>query len=165
MKWRKLRHEKALRDFDSQIHSAEFTDPAERQHFMQRVRSGQSLRRQQLQKIMAQFGQLSAENISSERVNKLSAEFLALQEQEDQAVGSCHAGLTELGVQHKAHVDLRVEALRAELHAYGALRQEPDLAAISRSLTAAVTDPSLAELFRVGGGLKVGIHFERPPPF
>jgi len=154
LKWRQLRHEKALKDFEAQIHSAEFTDPVERQHFMQQVRGGQSLRRQQLQKLLGQLGQLSAENITSERVHKVSAEFLALQEQEDRAVGSCHAGLEDLGIQHKARVAQRVEALRAELHAYGALQQEPDLAAISRSLSAAVTDPALAELFRVGGGLK-----------
>eukprot|EP00597_Dinobryon_sp_UTEXLB2267_P011259 CAMPEP_0170132346 /NCGR_PEP_ID=MMETSP0020_2-20130122/23807_1 /TAXON_ID=98059 /ORGANISM="Dinobryon sp., Strain UTEXLB2267" /LENGTH=403 /DNA_ID=CAMNT_0010367631 /DNA_START=36 /DNA_END=1244 /DNA_ORIENTATION=+ len=148
LKWRQLRHEKALKDFEAQIHSAEFTDPVERQHFMQQVRGGQSLRRQQLQKLLGQLGQLSAENITSERVHKVSAEFLALQEQEDRAVGSCHAGLEDLGIQHKARVAQRVEALRAELHAYGALQQEPDLAAISRSLSAAVTEALVGDMLR-----------------
>lgn len=50
----------------------------------------------------------------------------------------------------------RKEALRKELHAYGALNPEPDLASHAQALSHLLANESLDDWFRTAGGLKVG---------
>jgi uncharacterized protein YozE (UPF0346 family) len=51
-------------------------------------------------------------------------------------------------------MDLRVEALRKELHVHGALEREPDLKSVVQVLKQSLVDESLVTLWRLGGGLK-----------
>lgn len=157
MKWRQLRHDKALKEFEQHIGSPEFVDPAARQEFMRQTRNSQAYRRQLLLSQFAQLGQLTADNISVERVRRVQTEVHSLHEREESAIQACHNGLEELGTVHAQATADRVEALRKELHQYGALHREPDLAHVATLLTAALTDPDLTELFRIGGGLKVDL--------
>lgn len=64
MKWRKLRHDKAIADFTSHIHSEGFEEPPERQVFMERTRKAQQSRRDLIHKQFVLLGELNAQNIS-----------------------------------------------------------------------------------------------------
>ena len=117
--------------------------------------SGQQHRRALVHRQIQVLGQLTAEGISVDKVAAVQAELLALQGQEEDQVRVCQEGLERITDQLTDRAARRVEALRKELHVYGALHLEPDLKGLSASLSAALADPALAELFRVGGGLKV----------
>lgn len=88
-------------------------------------------------------------------MTKIQSELASLQQAEEDAVRACQEGLENISSDLLRRADQRVEELRKELHLYGALHIEPDLKGISARLADAVKDPSLTELFRIGGGLKV----------
>lgn len=55
----------------------------------------------------------------------------------------------------RVEAEQRREALRAELHRYGALEDEPDLESHARAIEAVTHDANLEALFRSAGGLKL----------
>lgn len=154
VKWRNLRHEKALNDFRDHVASEEFTNPADRQSYMEEYRAGQELRQERMQRTLQRLAVLHNGDISSEVVKQIQAEFAEQNEEEMRAIQSCYDRLAELRSGHAFFAQDRVEALRRELHVYGALRVEPDREALALQLQAGLDDESLSELWRLGGGLK-----------
>ena len=153
-KWRQLRHEKALNDFRTHIASAEFTDPSDRQVFMKRFRSGQEKREVAVRACLDRLLALSCEDINSDAVAAVQADLAELNVQEINAIQSCYNELIRLQADNAYTAAERVEALRRELHVYGALKIEPDLRQNASILQNALNDERLGELWRLGGGLK-----------
>lgn len=153
-KWRQLRHEKALNDFRTHIGSAEFTDPSDRQVFMRRFRAGQEVREKAVRDCLERLHVLNSESINSDAVAAVQAELAELNVQEINAIQSCYNDLIRLQADSAYTAAERVEALRRELHVYGALKIEPDLHSNAAILQAALSDERLSELWRLGGGLK-----------
>lgn len=153
-RWRVLRHEKGLQDFRTHIGSAEFTDPSDRQKCMKRFRSKQGDRHAKLSSCFDRLGVMTSADISSEAVAAVQAEVSAVSAEDIRAIQDCYDELIRLQADLNFSARSRVEALRRELHVYGALKVEPDLQANAHALQVALNDPSLSELWRLGGGLK-----------
>lgn len=153
-KWRQLRHEKALNDFRTHIGSAEFTDPSDRQVFMRKFRAGQEARERAVRDCLDRLHVLNSGDINSDAVAVVQAELADLNVQEINAIQSCYNDLIRLQADSAYTAAERVEALRRELHVYGALKIEPDLHSNAAILQAALNDERLGELWRLGGGLK-----------
>ena len=66
----------------------------------------------------------------------------------------CYDRLSNLRSSLRQSAENLVEKLRQELHVYGFLENEPDLTDFCAKLQLIIEDPSLSELFRLGGGLK-----------
>jgi len=152
--WRQLRHDKALADFGQDITSTRFEAPRDRQELMESVRYGQEMRHRDRQECLAALAALTSDNINSDRVTKIQQELAAIGDSEISAIQECYNGLGELRSSLRQIAKDRVEDLRKELHEYGALHEEPNLKSIARIMQQALEDESLAELWRLGGGLK-----------
>eukprot|EP01040_Poterioochromonas_malhamensis_P004946 gene4946-5306_t len=153
-KWRQLRHSKALEKFQTEITSEEYNNPEDRQIYMSNFRKEQTQRREVINKILADFQQLHYSTITVEQISDLQQRFTTCNEKELAAVQSCYNGLTSLRSSADYFARERVEDLRKELHVYGALKVDPKLQTTAKGLEEALNDPSLAELWRLGGGLK-----------
>ena len=153
-KWRQLRHEKALNDFRTHIASEEFTDPSDRQVFMLRFRQGQESRESAIRACLERLHLLNADDISSDAVAAVQSDLVDLNMQEINAIQACYNDLIRLQADTAYTAAERVEALRRELHVYGALKIEPDLLSNASILQSALDDLRLSELWRLGGGLK-----------
>ncbi|CAN0392938.1 unnamed protein product, partial [Discosporangium mesarthrocarpum] len=57
--------------------------------------------------------------------------------------------------EQRGQEEARREALRAELHGYGALTTEPALGAHCRAVEAVIVDKDLEDFLRTAGGLKI----------
>jgi len=152
--WRKLRHDKGIADFLIDINSERFRDPPNRQAFMTSVRDEQAARQEERMALLRDLGKLTAENINSDDVVKIQHEFGIIHETGMESIQSCYNGLSELRVALQNDAKVRVEELRKELHEYGALKKEPELRRISTIFQAALENPAMTELWRLGGGLK-----------
>ena len=153
-KWRQLRHDKGIHDFLAHIFSAEFTDPDDRQHFLARTRHGQGQRYDQRCEQLGMLASLTSDNIQSKAVEVVKDRFSSISEAEMFAMQDTYNGLSSLRTRLRVTAEERVEALRKELHVYGYLEPEPDLLGLADALQGAINDPSLSELWRLGGGLK-----------
>jgi hypothetical protein len=153
-KWRQLRHEKALGDFRSHIASAEFTDPSDRQKHMAKFRTGQEARENAMQSCLDTLYALKCEDINADAVAAVQSDLGDINVEEINAIQGCYNDLIRLQGDTAYTAAQRVEALRAELHVYGALKIEPDLHSNADALQSALNDDRLSELWRLGGGLK-----------
>lgn len=151
-KWRQLRHNKCVNDFNVDIRSERFTEPANRRTYLAMFRDGQKDRQQQRVALLERYGQFTAENIKSADITPLQQEFSAIAEAELNSIQDCYNRLTELRLQLKQIAEQRVESFRKELHLYGALKIEPILH--QEVFETALSDPALTDLWRLGGGLK-----------
>ncbi|KAJ8601120.1 hypothetical protein CTAYLR_008829 [Chrysophaeum taylorii] len=155
--WRRLRHEAAIRATVKVLASEQFTNPGERTRLFEDMRARQeetdAVHRA---KLLGELGALSRESSDDEsaRVAAIKEKFREIADAEDRLASECEH---ELGVLAEARAregaELR-EALRAELHDYGALAEEPDLAANARVVESVALDPELEPYFRSAGGLK-----------
>lgn len=152
--WRQLRHQKGLADFDKHINSDEFQNPDDRQQYMSSVREGQIERHEKRLQLVSVLGGMTSAKIALDDVLSVQQKFTAISEQEIASIQDCYNGMQELRTRLRFDAEKRVEMLRKELHLYGALHKEPDLASIRDALQQALDNPDLTELFRLGGGLK-----------
>ena len=153
-KWRAVRHKQALGAFAVDINGPKYTDPDDRVQFMESVKARQRERHSSRQQQIAVLQGLSAANISSSTILNAQGKLAALGELEVVDISDCARGMGELKALLSEEAARRVEVLRQELHSYGALHKEPDFKALTVVLEAALGAPALAELWRLGGGLK-----------
>lgn len=152
--WRQLRHAKGLKDFISDINSDTYRDPQDRQEFMKNVRANQQARHDERIALLGQLSNLNAKTINSEEIVKIQSQFSAIHDVGLEEIQSCYNGLGELRIVLQDLAKSRVEDLRKELHTYGALKEEPKLRDISDIFQHALENPDMAELWRLGGGMK-----------
>ena len=86
LKWRGLRHEKALKDFRIHITGFEFTDPVDRKAFLQKVREGQLERHVQRTAELHKLSCLTCEGIVSTSVRTIKDNFSSISELEMTAI-------------------------------------------------------------------------------
>lgn len=153
--WRQQRHDKALGMFDEDITSNRFKRPDDRTNYMLSVQEDQKQRQQQRHAQLQILGGLTSDGISSTTVQNVISEASHIADIEMDAVTAVFGRLTELRADLKKTAAERVEELRKELHVYGALHAEPPLHAIADIMKDALADEALADLWRLGGGLKV----------
>ena len=154
LNWRQLRHEKALKDFESDINSPRFQDPDDRRRLMAEVRDGQKERLSSRSTLLQQLAVMNTYSINTKDIISIQDQFGKISEKELASIQDCYNTLTEYKEALRVIAESRVEDLRKELHNYGALHEEPPLKKISSVLDAALNDPSQSELWRLGGGLK-----------
>jgi hypothetical protein len=152
--WRSLRHTKALREFATDLSSATYEDPTDRDSYLETWRGKQMVRHESRKCLQARLGGLTASNISSKEVLAVREEYKTIAGDEIAAIQDCYNVLTDMRARLATQAAERVEALRHELHHYGALHPEPDMEAVAALFSEALAAPDLAELWRTGGGLK-----------
>lgn len=152
--WRQLRHSKALTDFQADISSERFTDPHDRKELLASFRDQQDGWRSRRQDLVQQLSVLTSESIHSSVVVDIQKRFAQVTEDELAAISDCYKQLGDLRSYLKMSAETRVEELRKELHTYGALKDEPPMRQVANVMQAALQETSLAELWRLGGGLK-----------
>jgi hypothetical protein len=180
--WRRLRHDKAIAHFHTVIESYEYCNPLARQQVLADFRARQQARHQDTRlPLLSKLGALQLPpELSSRAVAAILGEFDALNSQEEaevvQLVGAnsslattslgtaasslledCSTGMLESAEKFR-------EALRVELHYYGALAEKPDLIGTSDAMSMAtgmsaggngiIEDEGLADFFRRAGNLK-----------
>jgi hypothetical protein len=153
-KWRQLRHEQALNGFRTDIHSEDYNHPNDRKQFMEAFRRGQMTRLQVIHGILKEFQGLHYSTMTIDQITEFQTRLTAANEQELSAVQECYNGLTNLRSTADYLAKERAEALRKELHIYGALKISPKLQITAKKLEATLTNETFNELFRLGGGLK-----------
>ena len=104
--------------------------------------------------MLRSLGAMLSPNLRSAEVGELKAMFKTLYEAEDAAISGWHEELEALKERKGLDAEARKEALRAELHVYGALEPEPDLEQHACEIEAVLGDTSLDAFFRSSGGLK-----------
>jgi len=152
--WRQLRHDKALGMFEQDITSNRFTRPNDRTQFMLSVQEEQKQRQQQRHAQLQILAGLTSDSIALTAVQNVIAEAGHIGDQEMDAVTAVLARLTELRADLKKIAAERVEELRKELHVYGALHPEPPMHTLGDVMKGALADEAVADLWRLGGGLK-----------
>lgn len=85
-KWRKLRHDKALKDFHSHINGFDFTDPDDRKAFLGDVRNGQMDRHQQRLLEIKSISALTCDVITSGGVTSIKNNLAAISDAEMSAI-------------------------------------------------------------------------------
>ena len=152
--WRQLRHDKGVAEFLVDINSDRFTNPQDRQDLMYSCKDQQARLKSRRIDVMDQFAKLTSENINSASVVELQKRIAVIADDELADITDCYKQLCDLRANLKMSAEDRVEALRKELHTYGALHDEPPMKQVSLVMQHALEDASLAELWRLGGGLK-----------
>ena len=140
-----MRHDKGIDDFLTQIYSAEFTDPMDRQSFLAKTRQGQGQRYDMRCEQLNILASLTADNITSRAVETTKERFSAVSESEMSAMQDCYNGLTGLRTRLRFTAEERIELLRKELHVYGFLEPEPDLVGLAGLLQRAIGDPPVRD--------------------
>ena len=152
--WRQLRHDKALAGFGDDITNQRFTNPEDRRQLLLGFREQQTTWKSLRQTTMERFAAITSESIQSSNIVELQRHFASVAEDEMAAISECYKSLGDLRAHLKMLAEDRVEALRKELHTYGALKDEPPLRQVSIIMQQALEDESLQELWRLGGGIK-----------
>lgn len=153
-KWRQLRHDQALDIFRREIRSDLYNDPDDRISYLAKFRQGQQHRRDEIMGHIGTLMQMSYSDIASEAVQAVQAKLSICNEHEVEAIQECYNALTRLRGNTDYMAKERVEDIRKELHVYGSLKVDPKLYLLANRLEDILADPSLAELWRLGGGLK-----------
>lgn len=152
--WRQLRHDRALAGFGDDITNQRFTNPEDRRQLLLGFREQQTTWKSLRQTTMERFAAITSESIQSSNIVELQRHFASVAEDEMAAISECYKSLGDLRAHLKMLAEDRVEALRKELHTYGALKDEPLLRQVSIIMQQALEDESLQELWRLGGGIK-----------
>ena len=167
--WRKLRHDDAITNFQTIIDSNEYCNPQPRQKVLARFRQRQNERHTETRlPLLTKLGNLTEPPaLSTIAVNETLELFEELNQQEVHDMESltgeggelaiCSAGLLRSAEGFR-------EALRGELHYFGALAEKPDLLGVSTNMSMAsgivaggagiIEDEELADFFRRSGNLK-----------
>ena len=158
--WRKLRHDRALAEFNATISSKEYTNPVERQAILQVSKEQQQARHEEkrLGFYKRLFG-LKAPLWSTEMVEDIRNEFKHLKEEEEEHNSILAGKLVEHGRSFQIKANEFREKLRAELHTYGALAEKSNLTELRDELALKLVDPDSEEFFRKSGGLKKDVQW------
>ncbi|GMF16069.1 unnamed protein product [Phytophthora lilii] len=154
VRWRHLRHDDAIAKFRTTLNSSLFTNPDERQHVLKQIRVFQEeVHSEQRLAVLKQLNDAGA-TLTSGQAKRFLEELVATQqfeEEKNQAFFLDLRGLHES--KHDAARKLR-EALRLELHGFGAMAKEGAIEESKKTLTTLLGDNSMEDFFRAAGGLK-----------
>ncbi|GLE02477.1 hypothetical protein PINS_up011315 [Pythium insidiosum] len=152
--WRRLRHDDALARFEHTLASTQFTDPRERQLVLAQIRAFQrELHDARRLPVLRRLQELQAD-VTSTAVTKSLQELSEIQRLEEERNAFF---FDELRVVHDAKVREALamrEALRLELHGFGALAPEGDITRCKQQIDGVLQDETLEEFFRMAGGLR-----------
>eukprot|EP00904_Undaria_pinnatifida_P004042 jgi/Undpi1/13639/HiC_scaffold_9.g03293.m1 len=167
--WRRLRHDRAVGQFHSDLCAPNFTNPPERVLLFRAFKEGQALRhgkRVALLRDLCRRRPLDKERGVAEKdanegtrlttavVSEFRERYTALHKEEIDAILETQEGLARVRDAKLEESEARREALRAELHSYGALSPEPDLEGCCGQVEAVAHSLELEEFMRKAGGLK-----------
>ncbi|KAF1778970.1 protein of unknown function DUF4455 [Phytophthora cactorum] len=152
--WRHLRHDDAIATFQATLNSPLFTDPEERQHALEQIRDFQEkVHSEQRLAVLKQLKDAGA-SLTSDQAKHILTELSSTQQLEEE---KNQFFFSELRGLHESKGDaakaLR-EALRLELHGFGAMAKEGAIEEAKKTLATLLSDDSMEDFFRAAGGLK-----------
>ncbi|ETL97450.1 hypothetical protein L917_05271 [Phytophthora nicotianae] len=155
IRWRHLRHDDVIAKFQATLNSPLFTDPEERQQLLEQIRVFQErIHDEQRLAVLKQLKDAGA-SLTSDQAKRFLEELSCTQQFEEEKNQSFFSELRGL---HESKGDaakgLR-EALRLELHGFGAMAKEGAIAEAKKTLLTLLSDDSMEDFFRAAGGLKV----------
>ena len=150
--WRQLRHDRCVREFHEDLTAKSYMNPQPRIELFERMTQAQAARHETR---IANLQALTRMKLpESGVIEKVVQRFHELNKEEDAAISELDTGLEAIRKEREEAAERRREALRAELHVFGALEDEPDLEAHALAIEKVLTDPELDSFFRSAGGLK-----------
>ena len=150
--WRKLRHHRCIQEFHKDLSSKSYINPQVRIDLFSRLKQAQSNRHEERISNLQELTRLKLPD--SEVVASVIVKFQELNKSEDAAISELDTKLEEIREEREVAAKKRREALRAELHKYGALEDEPDLDSHALVIENVLNDLELEVFFRGAGGLK-----------
>ncbi|TMW60170.1 hypothetical protein Poli38472_000212 [Pythium oligandrum] len=152
--WRQLRHQDAIQRFQDALNSTAFTNPDERQHVVVNIRAYQQQTHDE--KRMHELKKLGAAGatLTSVMAQGVLDNLSTIQREEEEQNA---AFFDELRLLHDGKVleaQTLTEALRLEVHGFGALAPEGEISVSKDTLMELLSDESLEEFFRMAGGLR-----------
>ncbi|RLN51921.1 hypothetical protein BBJ28_00002189 [Nothophytophthora sp. Chile5] len=152
--WRRLRHDHAIATFLATLNSPLFTDPEERRLVLQEIRVFQeSLHTERRLAALKRLEDAGAV-LSSEQAKQILGDLSATQQFEEERNQSFFSDLRTVHESKACAVQTLQEALRLDLHGFGAMAKEGDIVKAKDALVEFLRDDSLEDLFRVAGGLR-----------
>ncbi|DBA02847.1 TPA: hypothetical protein N0F65_006637 [Lagenidium giganteum] len=152
-RWRQLRHNQAIQNFHATMNSPVFVDPEERKEVLANVREFQRHIHDSRLVLLKQLQQ-AGESLSSEQAKTVLTGLSNVQNEEEEENQAFFRNLFAIHEDKiKAAQSLR-EALRLELHGFGALAKEGDVTFAREELVKLMTNTALDEFFRMAGGLR-----------
>ncbi|KAJ8550646.1 hypothetical protein ON010_g10423 [Phytophthora cinnamomi] len=157
IRWRHLRHEDAIVKFQAILDSPLFTDPEERQHVLQQIRVFQE--KVHIEQRLAALKRLNdaGATLSSEQAKNILDELNATQQFEEEKNQSFFSDLRGMHESKGDAAKALREALRLELHGFGAMAKEGAIEEAKKTLASLLGDNSMEDFFRAAGGLKTEI--------
>ncbi|CAM9400850.1 unnamed protein product [Ectocarpus fasciculatus] len=167
--WRRLRHDRALVHFHTDLRAPNFTNPPERVALFREFKKGQVLRHaERVALLMDLWGRrpvdasapgavpddVSEGRLTTTAVREIREAYATLHGEEIAAILAAQEGLGSIREAKRDESEARREAVRAELHSYGAACAEPDLEACCVQVEAVAHDRGLEDFMRKAGGLK-----------
>ena len=152
--WRTLRHNRGIREFHQDITADNFTNPPNRVALFEEFKASQDVRHEMRIKLLRSLGCLDNHTLSSSGVDNTRSNFKDINDKELKAIKALYDDAMALKFKKHDEAEQRREDLRAELHIYGALHNEPDLESGARTIDEQVSQTALEEFFRKSGGLK-----------
>ncbi|CAM9618005.1 unnamed protein product [Scytosiphon promiscuus] len=169
--WRRLRHNRALMYFRSDLRAPNFTNPAERVALFREFKEGQVRRHVKRVELLRDLcgrrpvdtaaqgaatdsKQEGRRQLTTGAVNEIRETYATLHAEEIGAILAAQEGLITIRETKLKESEARREAIRAELHSYGAGCEEPDLEACCLQVEAVIHDHKLEDFLRKAGGLK-----------
>ncbi|CAM9524177.1 unnamed protein product, partial [Sphacelaria rigidula] len=157
--WRRLRHGRALGYLRADLTAPNFTNPCERVALFRDFKNGQTLRHARrvalLQDLCSRRPGAENENVlETSAVSAIREAYTALHGEEIAAILGVRDGLTHITKIKQGEGEVRREAIRSELHQYGALSAEPDLEACCVQLERVAHNPAYEDFLRKASGLK-----------
>lgn len=155
-RWRALRHARAIEIFKQTLNSPAFKDPEDRRRIMEAIRAHQ----QQVhdEQRLAALRELAGERaaLTSDRVQQVLERLQAAQQQEEDANQDFFSDLRDAHDHRVQDAHALQEALRLELHGFGAMAKEGEIDEARLSLEQMLTDEGVAleDFFRMAGGLR-----------
>lgn len=152
--WRRLRHDDAIRTFQTRLSSLEFTDPEQRRALLQAIRGHQeAVHNDQRLAVLQQLEDARAA-LTSEHATQLLQRISATQADEETQNHGFFAQLRSAHDEKHDDAERLREALRLEIHGFGAMAQEGEVELCRGRLAQLLGDSALDEFFRMAGGLR-----------
>jgi hypothetical protein len=155
--WRKIRHEKAVKDYDVDIHSERFFHPIDRTKCLNEMQSALQQRHGERHILFRQLSEMTALTMSSTEILTIKEQFQALSDQEVETIQECYDTLQDLRKDLQHNASMRTEVLRKELHVYGALSIDPNRHDMVEVLERCLNNDHTQDLFRQASGLKLDL--------
>ncbi|KAL3669510.1 hypothetical protein V7S43_004898 [Phytophthora oleae] len=154
IRWRHLRHDRAIATFHDTLNSSLFTDPEERQLVLEQIRVFQEKVHSEQRLALLKQLEYAGASLTSSQAKEFLEELSATQQYEEEKNQSFFADLRGLHEAKGGAAKSLREALRLELHGFGAMAKEGVVEEAKRTLVALLSDDSMEDFFRAAGGLK-----------